>query len=321
MAGDNRLMLDMYRGMLRIRKFEEQIWNVYTSGLMYGLAHLYSGEEAVAVGVCSALRDDDFITSTHRGHGHCVAKGGKLDAMMAEVMGKVTGHCRGKGGSMHIADMSVGILGANGIVGGGFGIATGAALSAKLRKTDQVSTCFFGDGASNQGVFFEAMNMASIWSLPVIYVCENNQYGEYTPTASVTAGKDIASRAKPFGIPGTIVDGSDVMAVYNVMTKAVKRARAGKGATLIECNTYRHGGHHVGDPGSAYRPEEEIEKWKKEKDPIENLKAVMIKDGDVTAEALQEVEAAVNQEMLDAVETAKQAPYPDVKEVDQHVFA
>ena len=252
----------IYRNMLRIRRFEEQIFEVYTGGLMHGLAHLYIGEEAVAVGVCSALRDDDYITSTHRGHGHCVAKGGNLDQMMAEVLGRVTGYCRGKGGSMHIADMSLGILGANGIVGGGFGIATGAALSAKLRKTDQVAVCFFGDGASNQGVFFEVMNTASIWDLPVVYVCENNQYGEYTATDSVTAGDTIADRAKPFGIPSSTIDGNDVVIVHKTAAAAVARAREGKGPTLIECMTYRHRGHHVGDPGDGYRSEEERQAWR-----------------------------------------------------------
>ena len=250
--------------MLRIRHFEEQIFEVYTSGLMHGLAHLYIGEEAVAVGVCTALRDDDFITSTHRGHGHCVAKGGKLDEMMAEVMGRVTGICRGKGGSMHIADMSVGILGANGIVGGGFGIATGAALSVKLRKTDQVAVCFFGDGASNQGIFFEVMNYAAIWDLPIVYVCENNQYGEYTATDAVTAGDTIADRAKPFGIPGSTIDGNDVEVVYEAANEAIQRARTGDGPTLIECMTYRHRGHHVGDPGDGYRLEEERQEWQEE---------------------------------------------------------
>ncbi len=314
------ILIKMYRAMLRIRRFEEQIWEVYTSGLMHGLAHLYIGEEAVAVGVCAALRDDDFITSTHRGHGHCVAKGGDLEAMMAEVMGRVTGHCRGKGGSMHIADMSVGILGANGIVGGGFGIATGAGLSAKKRGTDQVAVCFFGDGASNQGIFFEVMNFAAIWKLPVIYVCENNHYGEYTPTASVTAGERIADRALPFGIPGTTVDGSDAIAVYGATAEAVARARRGDGATLIECDTYRYRGHHVGDPGEGYRPKEEIEAWMA-KDPIERLRKKIVAD-DLASEAELDAEMReVEREMENALKAAKAAPYPDVAEVKKHVYA
>ena len=319
MNQDRQLLLEMYRGMLRIRRFEEQIWNVFTTGLMHGLAHLYIGEEAVAVGICSALREDDYITSTHRGHGHCVAKGGQLDRMMAEVMGKVTGYCRGKGGSMHIADMSLGILGANGIVGGGFGIATGAALSAKLRKTDQVAACFFGDGAANQGIFFEVMNHAAIWNLPVIYVCENNQYGEYTATENVTAGKCIADRATPFGVPGRVVDGCDVMAVYEAMTEFVARARLGEGPALIECQTYRHRGHHVGDPGDAYRSKEEIEEWMG-KDPIERLKKRLMDEGAKEAD-LVSIDDEVQKVVLDAVESAKAAPYPDVKEVSEHVYA
>ncbi len=320
MAVDKILMLNMYRTMLRIRRFEEQIFNIFTQGLMHGLAHLYIGEEAVAVGVCSALRDDDYITSTHRGHGHCIAKGGKLDRMMAEVMGKVTGYCRGKGGSMHIADMSLGILGANGIVGGGFGIATGAGLSAKLRKTDQVAACFFGDGGANQGIFFEVMNYAAIWTLPVIYVCENNHYGEYTATEKVTAGKCIADRATPFGIPGQMVDGSDVIAVYEAMAGAVRRGRSGQGPSLIECETYRYRGHHVGDPGLAYRAKEEIETWMK-KDPIERLRQRMLSEGQVTEAELGGIDEEVQKEVLEAVESAKTSPYPDVKEVSEHVYA
>ncbi len=309
----------IYRNMLRIRRFEEQIWEVYTGGLMHGLAHLYIGEEAVAVGVCSALRDDDYITSTHRGHGHCVAKGGHLDQMMAEVLGRVTGYCRGKGGSMHIADMSLGILGANGIVGGGFGIATGAALSAKLRKTDQVAVCFFGDGASNQGIFFEVMNTAAIWDLPVVYVCENNQYGEYTATDAVTAGDTIADRAKPFGIPSSVIDGNDVLAVYEAAAAAVSRAREGKGPSLLECTTYRHRGHHVGDPGDGYRTEEERQAWQ-EKDPITRFHRALIDQG-LAETTLDEIDEAVQEEVADAVEAAAGALYPDAEEATHHVYA
>lgn len=316
---DTDLQKTMLRSMLRIRRFEEQIWEIYTGGLMHGLAHLYIGEEAVAVGVCSALRDDDYITSTHRGHGHCVAKGGQLDEMMAEVMGRVTGICRGKGGSMHIADMSVGILGANGIVGGGFGIATGAALSAKLRKTDQVAVCFFGDGASNQGIFFEVMNHAAIWDLPVVYVCENNQYGEYTATDSVTAGDTIADRAKPFGIPGCVIDGNDVGKVYKAASEAIEQARSGGGPSLIECMTYRHRGHHVGDPGDGYRSEAEREEWQA-KDPIVQFRAAMIEAGIPEAD-LDAIDDTVKAEVRDAVESAKNAPWPDAEEANQHVFA
>ncbi|MDA0711573.1 MAG: thiamine pyrophosphate-dependent dehydrogenase E1 component subunit alpha [bacterium] len=314
------ILLKMYRNMLRIRRFEEQINEVYTGGLMHGLAHLYIGEEAVAVGACTALRDDDFITSTHRGHGHCVAKGGNLEYMMAEVMGRVTGHCRGKGGSMHIADMSVGILGANGIVGGGFGIATGAALSAKKRGTDQVAVCFFGDGASNQGIFFETMNFAAIWQLPIIYLCENNHYGEYTATESVTAGKCIADRSTPFGIPSCQVDGSDAIAVYEATAIAVERARSGGGPTLIECETYRYRGHHVGDPGESYRPLAEREEWLA-KDPIIRLRIKMKADSLASDAELDAEVREVESEVAHAVEAAKKAAYPDVSEVTQHVYA
>ena len=222
----------MYRKMNEIRFFEENVWDVYTRGLMPGLAHLYIGEEGVAVGTCAALRDDDYITSTHRGHGHCLAKGGELDRMMAEIMGKETGYCRGKGGSMHIADMSVGILGANGIVGGGFGISTGAALSAKKRGTDQVAVCFFGDGAANQGIMLETLNMAVIWDLPVIYVCENNQYGEHTSYRKVTGVEDIAQRAEGLGIEGVITDGSDVLGVYQTVSTRGCQGSPGQGSDL-----------------------------------------------------------------------------------------
>ena len=316
---DTETRKQILRSMLRIRRFEEQIWEIYTSGLMHGLAHLYIGEEAVAVGVCTALRDAAFITSTHRGHGHCVAQGGKLDEMMAEVMGRVTGICRGKGGSMHIADMSVGILGANGIVGGGFGIATGAALSAKLRKTDQVAVCFFGDGASNQGIFFEVMNHAAIWDLPVIYICENTQYGEYTATDSVTAGDTIANRAKPFGIPSSVIDGNDVEVVYEAAKEAVERARSGGGPSMIECTTYRHLGHHVGDPGDGYRSEEERQEWQ-DKDPITQYRSILAKAG-IDETDLDRIDQEVKDEVADAVESAQGAPWPDAEEADQHVFA
>ena len=316
---DNNHMLEMYRGMLRIRRFEEQIRNVYTAGLMQGLAHLYIGEEAVAVGVCSALKEDDCITSTHRGHGHCIAKGGRLDRMMAEVMGRVTGYCRGKGGSMHIADLSLGILGANGIVSGGFGIAGGSALSAKLRRSGQVTVCFFGDGGSNQGVFFEVMNMSAVWDLPVIFVCENNHYGEYTAADNVAAGK-LADRSIPFGIPSAVVDGNDVVAVYEAASATVDRARSKQGPSLIECDTYRYQGHHVGDPGISYRSQEEREAWQA-KDPIARFGQRLLDESRTTEAALEAVGAEVEEEVLAAVEAGKAAPFPDVSEVDQHGYA
>jgi pyruvate dehydrogenase E1 component alpha subunit len=310
----------MYRKMVEIRKFEEHVWDVYTRGLMPGLAHLYIGEEGVAVGACTALRDDDYITSTHRGHGHCLAKGGKLDRMMAEIMGKETGYCRGKGGSMHIADMSLGILGANGIVGGGFGIATGAALSARLRQSDQVCVCFFGDGAANQGIMLETINMAVIWNLPAIYVCENNQYGEHTPFASVTGVKRIADRAAGLGLEGVSVDGSDVLAVYEATAKAVARARQGKGPTLIEAMTYRFRGHHVGD-GGAYRTKEELQWWMDHKDPITLLGKHMIKARAATQAKLDALQEEVEQEVLEAIEFAKGSPLPPPEQAYEDLYA
>ncbi|MBM3278837.1 MAG: thiamine pyrophosphate-dependent dehydrogenase E1 component subunit alpha [Candidatus Handelsmanbacteria bacterium] len=315
----DRLWL-MYRKMVEIRKFEEHVWDVYTRGLMPGLAHLYIGEEAVAVGACTSLRDDDFITSTHRGHGHCLAKGGQLDRMMAEIMGKEAGYCRGKGGSMHIADMSVGILGANGIVGGGFGIATGAALSAKLRQSDQVCVCFFGDGAANQGIMLETINMAVIWNLPAIYVCENNQYGEHTPFSAVTGVKRIADRALGLGLEGVAVDGSDVLAMHEATSKAVARARQGKGPTLIEALTYRFRGHHVGD-GGAYRTKEELQWWMDHKDPINLLGKHMLKAKAATQAKLDALQEEVEQQVLAAIEFAKNSPLPPPEQAYEDLYA
>lgn len=310
----------MYRKMVEIRKFEEHVWDVYTRGLMPGLAHLYIGEEAVAVGACAALRDDDYITSTHRGHGHCLAKGGKMDRMMAEIMGKEAGYCRGKGGSMHIADMSVGILGANGIVGGGFGIATGAALSAKLRNSDQVCVCFFGDGAANQGIMLETINMAVVWNLPAIYVCENNQYGEHTPFTSVTGVANIADRAAGMGLEGVSVDGSEVLAMHEATVKAVAKARKGKGPTLIEALTYRFRGHHVGD-GGAYRTKEELQWWMDHKDPIALLGKHLIKIRAATQQALDALQEQVEQEVLAAIEFAKNSPLPPPEQAYEDLYA
>ena len=310
----------MYRKMNEIRFFEENVWDVYTRGLMPGLAHLYIGEEGVAVGTCAALRDDDYITSTHRGHGHCLAKGGKLDRMMAEIMGKETGYCRGKGGSMHIADMSVGILGANGIVGGGFGISTGAALSAQKRGTDQVAVCFFGDGAANQGIMLETLNMAVIWDLPVIYVCENNQYGEHTSYRKVTGVEDIAQRAEGLGIEGVITDGSDVLEVYRTISTAVSKARRGKGPTLVEAKTYRFRGHHVGD-GGHYRTNDEVRWWMDNKDPIKLLGDHMCKTKVATQEELDALQEQIEKEVLDAVEFGKDSPLPPPEQAYEDLYA
>ena len=262
--------LNTYRQMLKIRLFEEKTNELYTSAKMPGLAHLYIGEEAVAVGVCEALRQDDYITSTHRGHGHCLAKGAKLDKMFSELLGKVDGYCRGKGGSMHIADQDTGNLGANGIVGGSAGIATGAALSIKMRASDQVAVCFFGDGALGQGLFYESKNMAQLWNLPVIYVCENNLYGEYTPTEKSTSGNRLA-RAEAFGMDNVEINGQDVRLVYQTVKRLVERARVGEGPAFLLCHTYRFRGHHVGDIDRPYRSREEEEKWQTENDPLKIL--------------------------------------------------
>ncbi len=310
----------MYRKMSEIRLFEEHVWDVYTRGLMPGLAHLYIGEEAVAVGACTALRDDDYITSTHRGHGHCLAKGGQLDRMMAEIMGKEAGYCRGKGGSMHIADMSVGILGANGIVGGGFGIATGAALSAKLRSSDQVAVCFFGDGAANQGIMLETVNMAAAWDLPIIYICENNQYGEHTPYRAVTGVEHIADRAAGLGLEGLIVEGSDVLEMHDKMSAAVAKARQGNGPTLIEAKTYRFHGHHVGD-AMTYRTREESEWWRENKDPIKYLGDYMKTNKVAKQNELDAVYKQVEGEVLAAVEFGKNAPLPPPEQAYEDLYA
>src|SRR5947209_15848104 len=262
--------LTMYEQMLTIRIFEEHVNQLYLTARMPGLAHLYSGEEAIAVGVCQALRQEDYITSTHRGHGHCLAKGASVDRMFAELLGREPGYCRGKGGSMHIADQDTGNLGANAIVGGSAGIATGAALSAKMRGSGQVAVCFFGDGALGQGLLYEAMNMASLWKLPVIYVCENNLYGEYTPCGETIAG-EILARAKAFGIHAETVDGQDVQAVNATMKRLVERARRGEGPAFVECRTYRYYGHHVGDVNREYRTREEEKEWMSKHDPLETL--------------------------------------------------
>lgn len=315
------LRLRMYRKMLEIRYFEEKIVEVYAQGLMPGLAHLYIGEEAVAVGVCEALDKQDLITSTHRGHGHCIAKGGDLNKMMAEMFGKATGYCRGKGGSMHISDIELGIVGANGIVGGGIPLATGAALSAVMRRSGQVVACFFGDGASNQGSFHESLNLAALWRLPVIYVCENNQYGISVAQHRHQAIKDIAVRASAYGVPGVVVDGNDVEEVYKVTCEAVERARKGQGPTLIECKTYRWRGHHEGDPnrGIRYRPTEEIKEWE-QRCPILRLESRLLESG-ISRSQLDEIKAQVRKAVEAAVEFANASPFPPLEEITSDVYS
>jgi pyruvate dehydrogenase E1 component alpha subunit len=313
--------LDLYRRMLRIRLFEEQVNDLYMSAKMPGLAHLYIGEEAVAVGVCSALRDDDYITSTHRGHGHCLAKGASVDRMFAELLGKEAGYCRGKGGSMHIADQEKGNLGANAIVAGSVGIATGAALSAKKRGTDQVAACFFGEGALGQGVVYECMNMAALWKLPVVYVCENNMYNEYTHYLETTAG-DIALRAAAFGIPFADADGQDVRKVHDATQAAVQRARAAQGPSFLHFRTYRQRGHHVGDIDRAYyRSKEEERKWADEHDPLKILGQSLVQEGKADAAAFDRIDEEVRSEIQEGVKFALEAPYPGPEEVTMHVYA
>ncbi len=316
---DRDQLLRMYREMLTIRIFEENVMDLYARTLIPGIAHVSIGQEAVPVGVCNALRRDDYITSTHRGHGHCLAKGARPDRMFAELFGKVDGYCRGKGGSMHIADQENGNLGANAIVGGSIGLATGAALGAKRRGTDQVVACFFGDGAANQGVLLEAMNMAALWKLPVLYVCENNQYGEYTPMQHVTAG-EISKRGEPFGIPSPVVDGMDVCAVYDATQQAVTRARAGEGPTFLVCNTYRFLGHGMSDRDRAYRTRDEENEWRK-LDAIERLGQTLITSYGVTQTELETIAQQVNDEMAAAIEFGKAAPFPSPEEVTLHVYA
>jgi TPP-dependent pyruvate/acetoin dehydrogenase alpha subunit len=313
--------LHMYRRMQMIRLFEEQVNELYTRALMPGLAHLYVGEEAVAVGICEALNKNDYITSTHRGHGHCVAKGASPDRMFAELLGKEAGYCKGKGGSMHIADPQTGNLGANAIVAGSTGIATGAAFSAKHLKTGQVSVCFFGEGALGQGVLYEVMNLAALWKLPVIYVCENNLYTEYTHFSETTAGS-ILERGTAFGVHAESVDGQDVRAVYDVASRLVARARNGEGPALLLCNTYRYTGHHVGDISREYyRSKKEEQEWKSKQDPILLLGDWLVRQNLVTLDVLQSIEKQVRAEMLAAVDFALNAPYPNPDKVDQDVYA
>lgn len=320
-AIDREQWLQMYEQMYKIRQFEENANELYLRRIMPGLTHLYIGEEAVAVGVCEALRQDDYITSTHRGHGHCVAKGAELDRMFAELLGKAAGYCGGKGGSMHIADQDTGNLGANAIVGGSAGIATGAGLSIKMRGSDQVAVCFFGDGALGQGLIYESMNMAQLWKLPVIYVCENNLYNEYTHNSETAAGT-LDGRAKAFGIHTVEVDGQDVRRVYTEMVNLVARARRGEGPAFLLCNTYRYLGHHVGDVNREYyRSKEEENYWRTERDPLTTLSNWLIANGMAEQAIIEQIERGITNEVEAAVEFAINAPFPELEEVDTNVYA
>lgn len=315
------LALHAYRQMFRIRMFEEQVNELYTRALMPGLAHLYSGEEAIAVGICEALKKEDYVTSTHRGHGHCLAKGATPNLMFAELLGKEAGYCHGKGGSMHIADPATGNLGANAIVGGSMGIATGAAFSAKYLQNGLVAVCFFGEGALGQGLLYEVLNIAQLWKLPVIYVCENNLYNEYTHYSETTAG-DICARAVAFGVRAETVDGQDVQAVYSKAKELIDAARAGDGPAFLLCNTYRYTGHHVGDINrDYYRTKQEELEWKTGRDPIQLHSERLLHERFADKTALETLESEVREEMKAAVEFAIAAPYPALEEVEMHVYA
>jgi pyruvate dehydrogenase E1 component alpha subunit len=309
--------IDMFKKMLEIRKFEEKVYELFTQNLIPGTMHLYTGEEAVAVGVCAALDPHDFITSTHRGHGHCIAKGASLKKMMAELFGKRTGYCKGKGGSMHITDKSIGMLGANAVVGGAIPIAVGAGLSCKLKYPDRMVACFFGDGASNQGTFHEGINLAAVWNLPVLFVCENNLYAMGTRKSMVMKIENISERARCYGIPGITVDGNDVLAVHGAARKAVERAKNEEGPTLLECKTYRHRGHSRFDP-AAYRPEEEVREWM-ERDPLVVFKKALLQKG-IPEEFFQKIIDQVNTEIEEAVEFARESPLPRPEEALDDVW-
>ena len=319
--GDVEHWLHCYEQMAKIRSFEEKVNELYMKAFMPGLAHLYTGQEAVAVGVCEALRREDYVTSTHRGHGHCLAKGASVDRMFAELLGKEAGYCRGKGGSMHIADPASGNLGANAIVGGSAGIATGAAYSAKMRGSDQVAVCFFGEGALGQGLLYEVMNMAALWKLPVIYVCENNMYNEYTHFSETLAG-GVPARAQAMGIRAESIDGQDVQLVNRATEALVEAARRGDGPAFVECKTYRYYGHHVGDISREYyRSKEEEQEWKTKRDPLRILGERLVSQNLTDASVLSQIQAAVEAEVEAGVQFALDAPYPEVSEVTEDVYA
>jgi pyruvate dehydrogenase E1 component alpha subunit len=315
---DKSRLLQMYEQMDTIRHFEERAGREFAAGKIPGFVHLYAGEEAVAVGVCAHLTDDDFITSHHRGHGHCIAKGVDLRAMVAELLGREVGACRGKGGSMHIADVNKGMLGANGIVGGGFPLATGAGLTAKHNGRGQVAVCFFGDGAANQGTFHESLNLAGIWKLPVVFVAENNGYAESTPVTYHMSCRDIADRAAGYGMPGVTVDGLDLFAVYEAAGEAIARARRGEGPSLIECKTYRYFGHFEGDT-VTYRTKEEVEAFRA-RDPIQALRRYLLDRGVASAEELDTIDRGVQERIDDAWSYAEAAPLPAPEEALNDVY-
>jgi pyruvate dehydrogenase E1 component alpha subunit len=314
-------LVEMYEKMLRIRRFEEKVEELHIKGILPGLKHLYIGEEAVAVGVISSLDKSDLIMSTHRGHGHCIAKGADIKKMMAELFGKKTGYCYGKGGSMHISDFDIGVLGADGIVGANIPIVGGAALAAKMRGTSQVVVSFFGEAAANTGTFNEGINLAVVWKVPAIFVCENNLYAISVAQQRSTAVRDVAKRALGYGIPGIVVDGMDVVAVYEATNKAIKRTRNGEGPTLIECKTYRFRGHYAGegDRERTYRSREEVQEWMK-RCPIKNFKSQLIKKGILTGQRAADIEKNIIVEIEEAVRFGQESPYPEPEEALENLY-
>ena len=312
-------LLELYRGMVTIRAFEEEVRKMHNAGLAPGLVHLYSGQEAVAVGTCTALNSDDYIASHHRGHGHCIAKGSELDRLFAEIIGRRSGYGMGRGGSMHIYDPATFNLGTNGIVGGSVPLATGAALLAKLRGTGQVAVSFFGDGVLNQGILFESLNMAALWSLPVVFVCENNGYGEFTEIDDVTAGRPYAKRGEAFDIPSEKADGMDVLAVHETVSKAVTRARNGDGPSFLIFDTYRYSGHHVGDK-QEYKDDEERELWLS-RDPIPKLSEMLVAEKKIKQAELDELDAEIKATVIAAANQAKKMPEPDADDLTRHIYA
>jgi pyruvate dehydrogenase E1 component alpha subunit len=318
MAIAKEKLIDMYRMMVRIRTFEERVAKEFAAGNIPGYVHLYAGQEAVAVGACANLRPDDYITSTHRGHGHLIAKGGKTDRMMAELYGKKTGYCKGKGGSMHVADLELGMLGANGIVGAGITIAGGVALASQMKATDQVTVCFFSDGACNTTRFHEGINLAAIWNLPVVYIIENNLYAQCTSISRACKLTNLADRAAAYGIPGKTIDGNDVLAVYETVGETVARARKGEGPTLIECKTYRLRGHEEGDE-QKYKTEDEVEEWNK-KDPVPRFREKLIKTGVLSEKDADKIDQEMNEELEKAVKFAKESPFPAPEEALEDAY-
>ncbi len=318
-ADDNAMLLGYLRQMLEIRAFEDKVYELLGRNVITGASHLYAGQEAVAVGACAALGPEDVITSTHRGHGHCIAKGGELPQMMAELCGKSTGYSRGRGGSMHIADVAKGNLGATGIVGGNIPVATGAGLAIKMRGEKRVVLCFFGDGACNNGVFHESLNMAGLWRLPVVYIVENNLYGMSVSTQRACADESIGNRASAYAMPGATVDGQDVFAVREAVREAVARARAGKGPTLIEARTYRYYGHSRSDP-RKYRTREEEEHYRTERDPIMLLKRHLLEKKIASANEIEALEKSVAGAIEEATTFALESPYPDESELYDFLY-